>query len=215
MATAGSTLLALLVATSGCVDTRQKLEDFQARYERTHEGGADGGGCPPGSPDASALAGDFLLAVSPAFSPATPIVFTAAVTAQSGAADELRFSFDLTALSAADRRTPVGGSVGRAETTSPPNPFTLDFGQLTVPGEADPIIPGAPIVATLTFTGQLCGPDPATGTVDFLCGDASGSVTAPTALNLAGSTWTAARITDPAALPELTINCAQEAPKPL
>lgn len=204
------------MTTSGCVDTRQKLEDFQERYERIHEGGVGGGGvCPPGFPEASALAGDFLLAVSPAFSAPTPIVFTAAVTADSAATDELRFSFDLIALSAADRRTPVGGSLGRTETTAPPNPFTLNFGQVTVPGEADPIIPGAPIVATVVLTGQLCGPDPTTGTVDFLCGDASGSVTAPTALNLAGSTWTARRITDPAALPELTINCAQEAPKPL
>jgi hypothetical protein len=198
------------------VDTRQKLEDFQQRYERTHEGGTGGGGvCPPGSPDAEALSGNFLLAVSPAFSAKTPIVFTAALTAESAGAGELRFSFDLTALSAADRRTPVGGSIGRAETTAPAGPFTLDFGEITVPGEADPIIPGAPIVATVTLTGQLCGPDPSTGSVSFLCGDASGTVTQPTKLNLAGSTWTARRITDPTALPEITINCALEAPNPL
>jgi hypothetical protein len=209
-------VLGVLLGTSGCVDTRQKLEDFQERYERTHEGGAgDGGVCPPGFPEARALAGDYLLAVSPAFSAKTPIVFIAAVTAESAAPDQLRFSFDLTPLSAADRRTPVGGSIGRAETTSPAGAFTLDYGQITVPGEADPIIPGAPIVATVTLTGQLCGPDPTTESVSFLCGDVNGTVTQPTNLNLAGSTWTARRITDPSTLPEITINCAQEAPNPL
>lgn len=215
--TAGAlALVGVVLGASACVDTRQKLEDFQERYERTHEGGAgEGGVCPPGFPEASALAGDFLFTVSPAFSPKTPIVFIAAVTAESAAPEQLRFSFDLTPLSAADRRTPVGGSIGRAETTSPAGPFTLDFGQITVPGPADPIVPGAPIVATVTLTGELCGPDPATENVSFLCGDANGTVTQPAALDLAGSTWTARRITDPNALPEITINCAMEAPNPL
>ncbi|HMJ10333.1 MAG TPA: hypothetical protein VK524_02950 [Polyangiaceae bacterium] len=204
-----------LLLTS-CVDTRQKLEDFQERYERTHEGRLGGGGnaCPSEFPRAEELAGSFLVSVSPAFSPKKPIVFTASVQA-AASGSQLRFSFDLQPLSATDRRTPVGGSVGRAETSAGAEPFQLDFGQVTVPGEADPILPGRPIVAMLTLSGQLCGPDPATGSVDFSCGTADGSVSEPTSLSLTGSTWTARRIKGPGTLPDIAINCALEPPDPL
>lgn len=212
---ARATLLALLMTASGCVDTRQKLEDFQQRYERTHEAGVGGGNtCQPGLPAANELAGDYLLAVSAAFSSKKPIVFVATVEASAAPPDQLRFSFDLQPLSATDRRTPVGGSTGRAETTAGV-PFTLDFGQVTVTGEADPILPGRPIVAVITLGGELCAPDPATGSVEFLCGAVSGTVSEPTALNLEGSTWTARRIQDANSLPEITINCAGDPPDPL
>ncbi|HEY6561120.1 MAG TPA: hypothetical protein VI072_27780 [Polyangiaceae bacterium] len=211
----GAELLTLLIAVSACVDTRQKLEDFQERYERTHEGGPGGGNtCQPGLPSASELAGDYLLAVSAAFSPKTPIVFVATMEASAAPPNQLRFSLDLQPLSATDRQTPVGTSAGRAETTAGV-PFTLDFGQVTVAGEADPILPGQSIVAVITLGGELCAPDPATGSVEFLCGAVSGAVSEPTALELNGSTWTARRIQDPSSLPELTINCAGDPPDPL
>jgi hypothetical protein len=152
--------------------------------------------------------------VSAAFSPKKPILFVATVEASAAPPDQLRFSFDLQPLSATDRRTPVGSGAGRAETTAGV-PFTLDFGQITVDGAADPLLPGRPIVAVLTLSGELCAPAPATGTVEFLCGAVSGTVSEPTALNLEGSTFTARRIGDPSSLPEITINCAGDPPDPL
>jgi hypothetical protein len=155
-----------------------------------------------------------LLAVSAAFSPKKPILFVATVEASAAPSAQLRFSFDLQPLSATDRRTPVGSSTGRAETTAGV-PFALDFGAVTVTGEADPLLPGRPIAADIALSGELCAPDPATGEVEFLCGAVSGTVSEPVELKLEGSTWTARRIQDPSSLPEITINCAGDPPDPL
>jgi hypothetical protein len=196
------------------VDTRKELKDFQERYEATQEGPTDGGPACTGQARAEEVSGQFLLAVSPAFSRPTPILFRATVEAQD-AGSEVRFTLALQALSAADRKTPVGGPLGNQEATTSAGMFSLDFGQLTIPGEADPLIPNAPIISTVTLAGQVCGADPATGTLDVLCGSVTGLVTAPAEFDLAGSTWAARRIPDDGTLPEIALDCALTAPKPL
>ena len=88
----------------GCVDTRKELEEFQERYEATQGGPTDGGPACTGQARAAEISGQFLLAVSPAFSRPTPILLRATIEAQD-AGSEVRFTMGLQALSATDRTT--------------------------------------------------------------------------------------------------------------
>jgi hypothetical protein len=213
-----SALATLFALSLGCADPGGVFDDFGARYRQIHgsDGGADAGGDAGACrlPEPAELEGPFVLVVSPSFSPKTPIVLLDDVTATSSGSDRLQVGMTLTALSAADRKTPVGSELPPVSGELGAGPFSFDLGVLQLVGEADPFIAGAPITASAVLDGELCGP-PDAGTIDFLCGSVRGQVTAPAALNLAGSTWTLARLLPNGELPELTINCAKEPPDAL
>jgi hypothetical protein len=210
--------IAVFVLAIGCVDTRGKLDEFNERYARTHDGGSvvdDGGACD--LPSAPELTGSFALVVSPGFSPKTPIVFRAEVTSEPEGSDRLKIGIELTALSARDRASPVGAPLPRREYSLGAGRFVADLGTLDISGEADPIVPGAPISGQLSLSGKLCSAREFDGPaiIEFLCGEATGTVTAPTTLDLTGSTWAALRVSDPASPPALVLDCAGNPPDPL
>jgi hypothetical protein len=79
-----------------------------------------------------------------------------------------------------------------------------DFGSIAIAGEANPIS-GTEITADITLLGQLLSDQ-------LLCGEVEGSITAPIALDLTGSTWGSLRITDAGgAFPQAVTDCAQAA----
>ncbi len=196
---------------AGCADPNGAFDEFHERYQRTHEGGIGGGAGDAGSctlPHPTNLSGDYLLVISPAFSPKTPILLLDQLSAASKA-DELALTMTLTAISAADRETPVGASLAPVENPVPAGAFSFDLGVVEVVGEADPIIPGAAIVASVVLDGELCA-----GETDFLCGGVRGQVTAPAELGLAGSTWTLSRLAADGGLPPVLINCQGDVVEP-
>jgi hypothetical protein len=200
------------VLAAGCVDTRGAFDDFAARYAETHpssgDAGSDAGACATPAPDA--LAGRYLLAVAPAFSLDTPILFFAHFSAESADSD-LVIGLELRALSAADRQTPVGDVLPRREFRVSGGDVRLDLGELEITGAADPFIPGAAIRTSVVLSGRLCS----SASIDLLCGTATGAVTAPAELNLAGSTWAAVRASEAAPLPPIALDCERRAPAPL
>jgi hypothetical protein len=206
---------ALVVLIGGCADPQAAFDDFGERYARTHDAGAggSGGGGPCALPGASDFQGRYLLVISPAFSPKTPILFLDDITATDSGSG-LDAIMTLTALSAADRETPVGSALAPIDLSFGAGTFAADLGVLHIVGEADPVIPGAAIDGSLVLHGQLCAPD-AGGALEFSCGTASGQVTVPAELGLDGSTWTLSRVTDGDPLPEVVIDCAKNPPSPL
>lgn len=199
-------------SSAGCVDSRAALDDFNERYARTHADASDRD-VEPGSctlPQASDVTGRYLLALSPGFSSKSAILFFADFSAEPSSTEQLRVGLELVAISAADRHTAVGGSVVKKDSTLGAGSFDLDLGRVDISGLADPFIPNAAISGTLVLSGRLCATtdtDAASTELEILCGTASGNVTAPAALDLAGSTWAAVRIPDSSALPEPVLDC--------
>jgi hypothetical protein len=205
-------LLALALLSS-CADPEAAFDAFAERYRRTHPGGDSGTGGVGGAcalPVPDDLAGPYLLVISPAFSPKTPILLLDELSAELAGTNHITLGMTLTALSAADRKTPVGAPLPSVSAELPPGAFSFDLGVLQIAGEADPIIPGAPITGSVILDGELCA-----DATDFMCGDVRGQVTAPAELDLLGSTWTLSRRPSPTELPDIVINCAMEAPDPL
>lgn len=202
-----------MLSFTGCADPDGKFDAFVERYGRTHAGtdaGTDGDGGVCVLPTADEVSGRFLLVVSPAFSPKTPLLFLDDLSASSTPSDALELGMTLTALHAKDRTTPVGPPLSPVSMPVAAGAFSFELGVLEIVGEADPIIFGAPIIGSVILDGELCG-----GPFDFSCGSARGHVTVPAELDLAGSTWTLARIAANGALPDIAINCAKDAPDPL
>jgi hypothetical protein len=132
--------------------------------------------------------GDYLLTLSAAISRAKPIVFRTHLTTPplNGGTGLM---FDSQPLSATDRTTPVGTplTLGPFPVDGKGN-FTAPTPALSITGDANAITPGQLITADVTLKGNLCGDG------SFFCGTASGTVTAPIQVDLAGSTFTLTRI---------------------
>ncbi|MGK3999523.1 hypothetical protein [Sorangium sp. So ce1024] len=197
---------------AGCADPEGRFDDFQARDTAIREdqaggdGGSDGSGGGGGAscvPEAGAPDGDFFFNLSAYLNPRTPIVFLARLTTEASDGG-LSFSLRFQPLEAADRRTPTGEpfDVGPYE-VSDDGQFTAELPTIVVPGNANPFS-GSELEATITLTGALCAP------VDFVCGDVTGNVARPLALDLEGSTFAMERITDPASYPASVINCKRD-----
>lgn len=60
--------------------------------------------------------------------------------------------------------------------------FTIDFGSFTIPGEADPILPGQAISGNMVWTGRIFSESVVCGTVD-------GELMQPAAIPLTNSTF--------------------------
>lgn len=195
---------------AGCADPEGRYDDFQARDTAIREdqaggdGGSDGGGGgAPCIPEAGAPDGDFLFSLSAYLNPRAPILFLTRLT--TAASDGgLSFSLSFQPLEAADRRTPAGEpvDVGPYE-ASADGQFTAELPTIVVPSNAN-AISGRELEATITLTGALCAP------ADFVCGDVTGSLVRPLALDLKGSTFAMERITDPSSYPEPVINCERD-----
>ncbi len=156
-----SVVLAALLAL-GCADPDGVMDDFAARYAQAHpDGGSsagDGGACE--APTAEQLSGDYLLTISPGFSPKTPILLLGRLDAEASGSDQLAVDMTLTPLSAADRSTPVGDALPVIALKLPTGAFSADLGELHLPGDSDPVLPGSAIVGTVLLNGTLCAASP-------------------------------------------------------
>jgi hypothetical protein len=159
-------------------------------------GGAGGLACV--APGPGELSGSFFLAASAAIAPTKPIVFLAQITGPSGTSVGL----SLQPLASADRATPIGAPVAGLQANVAANgAMTGGPYLLFVPGEANPIT-GIDLEMEVSLSGEFCGAS------NFYCGNITGSVKKPIALDLEGSTFTLERVTDPSTYPEPPyINC--------
>ena len=147
------------------------------------------------------VSGDFLLAAGLVIDPAHPLQWT--VEVQFTATDDGGGTMDLVLQPLAldvgettEPRTAFGDTLEYdGVVVAPDGTFTLDLGELAVAGETNPIT-GNDVVTTALIEGEILD-------ADDLCGDLSGMVTSPLALDLAGSTFAMTRIDapDPDALP--------------
>jgi hypothetical protein len=206
-------LLALgLPLVAACADPQGALDDFETRYAADNPTAppTDGGSCKP--PAVAMASGDFIWVLSSKLSPMKPVVFLTHVTTtadtKAGAGYDL--NLNITALetvpagSTATPMTPTGSAVDVGPIPiGADGQFTEAFPQQTVPGNADPILPGSEIVSTITIDGTFCDPG------DFMCGTVTGSATKPIPTSLDGSTFTFERITDETKYPAIEINCAK------
>ncbi|WP_437732537.1 hypothetical protein [Sorangium sp. So ce1335] len=210
--TALPSALSCAALLAGCADPEGRYDDFQARDTAIREaqaggdgGGGGGGSCTPevGTPD-----GDFLFSLSAYLNPQAPILFLTRLTTEPSDGG-LSFSMSFQALESADRTTPTGEpvDVGPYE-VSADGQFTAELPTIVVPGNANPFS-GSELEATITLTGALCAP------ADFVCGDVTGSLARPLALDLKGSTFAMERITDPGSYPAPVINCDRDPARPL
>jgi len=152
------------------------------------------------------VTGHFLLAVSTTLDPTHPLQFVSDVTlVQTG--NTATIAMQAQALRV-DNRMPTGNLITvAAQPVASDGTFSLPFGTQMVSGDANPIT-GSDIVADLTLKGV-------TRSANRLCGDITGMVLMPIALDLAGSTWGAIRIapgTTGAALPAPDATCPAQEP---
>jgi hypothetical protein len=183
----------LLLSAQGCVDPDGRYDDFIERTAsmRGRDAGAerDAGVEADAGDGADArfdFSGTYLVALSTTLAPGEPILFSADVVV-SDDLETIDFTFQTLSTDADDApREPVGDPVtADAVPYQADGSFEVDLGEVTVPGRANPIS-GSDIVATVVLTATAF---PATAELPaFFCGDASGMVTVPLALDLAGST---------------------------
>jgi hypothetical protein len=213
MASALSTYAAglVLLAPAGCADPHGRFEEFVKRDEKAREGQGEppDADVPDGDfvlPTAEQSRGTFLLAISTQLGPTTPVVSLLEVEAEDkNPGLELRLRYR--PLAAKDRKTPVGPfNEWQTILVNPDGSFMGMTIHASIPGEANPI-GGLPLEADLSLQGRPTSRVEPGETVDFLCGDVTGTAMVGLTLPLAGSTFTAARIKDPDNYPPVTINC--------
>jgi hypothetical protein len=195
---ASAALLWLLLSAEACVDPKGRYEDF---IDRTADmRGRDAGMTATG--ERFDFSGRYLLALSTTLAPGQPILFACDISVASDL-ETLDLSIQpLTTDDSAMPREPVGDTldvtgIAYAEDGT----FSADFGEVTVPGEANPIS-GSDIVATVAITATAFPMD--ADLPNHFCGEATGMATVPLALDLAGSTFGAVETDDLASTDPLT-----------
>lgn len=211
-----TTLAAAALACSpllvSCADVEGRFDDFEARDTKIRENQGGSGGNDSGDgcirPEPGAADGDFLFSLSAVLNRRKPILFLAGLTTEATNGG-LSFSLDVQALEAADRKTPTGTPItmGPYEVNAD-GTFVAELPPVAVPVNGNPISK-RDIEAEITLAGSLCAP------ANFICGDATGNLIKPLQFDLAGSTFTMQRITDPDSYPEPVLNCDKDPAAPL
>jgi hypothetical protein len=210
--------LSLLTLLGACADPDARFDEFVKRDEKAREVQApDAGPDTPGDfklPTAEQSRGNFLLAISTPLGPTQPVVSLLEVEAEDKNGQlELRLRYK--PLSAKDRKTPVGDfNEWQTILVNADGTFKGETIHVTTPGAANPL-GGTMLEADLSLQGRPTSNVKPGDTVDFLCGDVTGTVFVGLALPLTGSTFTATRIKDPANYPPVTINCMMTPAGPL
>jgi hypothetical protein len=205
------------VMLAACADPAARFEEFVAREESTDTSPGRDASAPEGFvlPTPEQSAGTFLLAVSTALGRTKPVVSLLEVEAEDKAGQlELRLRYR--PLAAADRKTPVGEfNEWQSVLVNPDGTYNAPSVHVVTPASANPI-DGSMIESDLTLEGRPVANVEPGKTVDFLCGDVSGTLFAyGLGIPLAGATFTATRITDPDHYPAVTIDCAMTPAAPL
>lgn len=175
-----------------CVDTEARLDEFVSRLPHGSGGGPSDGGmagsdalvdsgtCPPVP---GALDGPYVLTLAASIAPTTPIMTLLDLTTPDYMGGT-GFAFDARALSAADRKTPIGDPISAGPVVVEANGhYRLPLSGVSIPGAANPIS-GSDIAVDLELSGNLCGPP------ESFCGTFNGEVSQPIQLPLDGSTFT-------------------------
>lgn len=207
------------VVLAACADPEARFNEFVEREESARMDEAPGAPAPDGGtfvlPTPAQSAGNFLLAISTRLGPTKPVVSLLEVEAEDvDGRLELRLRYR--PLAASDRKTPVGEvNAWQTVLVNPDGTYQAPSIHVVTPGTANPI-DGSMIEADLSLSGRPVANVEAGKTVDFLCGDVTGTLVAyGLPLPLAGSTFTATRITDPDHYPPVTIDCAMTPAAPL
>lgn len=185
------------VLASGCPDPEARLEEFL-------EGSKAERDLPPPKDDLGStladISGVFLFGLDPVINPGLPLQFlcTTTLTPDGAGGGLLTMSMQPLSLdkgSTTSPRQPVGEALLLEDIpVSPDGAFSIDLGEVMVTGAANPIT-GSDIVAVLTVGGFIQD-------MDFFCGKANGTLTAPFEISLDNSTFGAVRVTGIDALPE-------------
>jgi hypothetical protein len=207
------TLALALVAlcAEGCVDPGKDFEAFRARLPTVvADAGGNAGDAATCAVHPGDIEGQFLLAISVSIAPSKPIVvLTDLTTPAFGGGTGVAFAAQ--PLSAKDRRTPAGPSIVLGPfAVRDQGRFDAEILGLNVTGAANPVTPGADIVADVVLSGSLCGDR------RFFCGTVGGQATKPLTLSLDGSTFTLTQV-DPASGPptQPKVDCAGAVADPL
>ncbi len=218
----GLSLLLALAGAVGCINPQNDYDDFKHRYaadmttssaggstssssSSSGTGGGGGGSCVP---MAGAADGDYFIALSANLSPPNPLLLSAKMTtADQGG--QLAVTLTVQALDAKDRKTKVGNVITfPAAKVATDGTVVFKPGNLTVAGNANPLIYGTDIVTSgVTLTGNFCDPK-------FVCGDLNGMITKPIADDLSmtsmrpQSTWTMVPYDGKTAPTTIYIDCA-------
>ncbi len=200
-------LLCLGFGALGCVDAQGRFDEFSRKIAEksanVRDGGdsGDGGGkCNP--PNAEQLAGTYLFALAAKPAPDTPIL--ALLTVKPEMKNGIIVGTVLfEPLSTEDGMSTVG--------VKNEGSFELDGTALTtrafpvvLPGNANPVTPGAEAQADIMFSGRVCLDGMS---VKSFCGSASGTITKPLTLPLDGSTFGAVRVEEGKPWPKSFAKC--------
>ena len=179
----------LLLSAQGCVDPQGRYDAFIERTADMRGGDAPIGG----TSERFDFSGQYLLGLSTTLAVGVPILFSCDVTVAADL-ETLDLSIQpLTTDADSTPRVPTGetftaAGVPYAEDGS----FTADLGDVTVPGNANPIS-GSDIVASVVITATAF---PMTEELpSYFCGQVMGMVTVPLPVDLAGSTIGAVQTT--------------------
>lgn len=170
-------LAALALTLVACPDTKGRLDRFLEDSD-PHRLTPAGIVC-DGPVDAS---GEYFISAAVAVAPSKPILFRGDLVVDLTAMTVTLDMYALAVDSGDDPRAEVGDVISATGDLADDGTYRLDFGATFVPAAADPILPDTPVEADMAFVG-------CTRTAATTCGLIEGSVTAPTTLPLAGSTW--------------------------
>lgn len=187
----GMWLLGLMAcaSVSACPDPTSRLADWRERSEPLRKA--------PEAGECAAIAdisGSYLLGVAVIINPALPLRFKLDLEVDTGAGT-IDATLQAYAIPPNNGETAAGTLVGDVYTTSSPieavgGTFRLDFGSVTVPIPANPLLPNIAPNANLILTG-------CTGSVEGSCGLVEGAITYPADIPLTGSTWAIIPLVEP------------------
>lgn len=166
---------------AACADASDRYRDFSRRAAETgFDGGASApdGSCAP--PPPGSIEGLALLAVENSFGPGLPVLFFGELRTPE-LSGKTHVVFDYHPLDASDRRTRLGEllHVGpfAIETDGA---FVAAMPKQTLPGAANPLLPGVPITSELELRASICG------VAEFYCGTVGGRTESPIRGEVAG-----------------------------
>ncbi len=193
-----SLMTAAALLSAGCPDPDARLDEFLEASEEDRE-------APPAKMDlASTLAdinGDFLLALAVATAQDLPLQFytTATLVQASDGTGTLTLSLQPLAIDPGETltpRVPVSDPLLIEDIeVSEDGAFAADLGEINLVAAANPIL-GLDITATIALEGFIQDEN-------LYCGNVTGLVSAPTELDLMGSTFAAIRVDSVDELPEM------------
>jgi hypothetical protein len=187
-------LAASLFALGACgPDTEARWNEYLDETNDAREAAAAAGSCEGDACAACDISGYHLVGLETLLGPGVPIQFMTEVISDG---DTATFSFQPLSLDMGSTDSPreeVGDAIVVSDVPIVDGTFIIDFGEVTVTGEANPIS-GGDIVATIVLEGRILSADAWAGTV-------TGMATSPVSADLVGSTFGAYRVSDPSERP--------------